>query len=140
MHNTFLGFDHVDMRVRSLALVESFYDALMPLLGLPRKRYVLIQNGSWLDVERGAAHNAVEYMETSESGERSRFFGVIEDDRTPQTMTRVAFRRAAPAGYAAWADILTTAGARNVEMSADMSFYPAVFFEDPAGTKLEICG
>ena len=29
-------------------------------------------------------------------------------------------------------------GAVNVELSADMDAYPAVFFEDPAGTLLEI--
>jgi hypothetical protein len=34
--------------------------------------------------------------------------------------------------------VLEDAGACNIEPSAEMSAYPAVFFEDPAGTKLEL--
>ena len=40
----FMGFDHVDVRVSSLELVEKFYDRLMPLLGLTRKRTAFVDS------------------------------------------------------------------------------------------------
>ena len=36
--------------------------------------------------------------------------------------------------------LLGKIGAINVELSETMETYPAVFFEDPAGTKLELIG
>jgi catechol 2,3-dioxygenase-like lactoylglutathione lyase family enzyme len=54
-------------------------------------------------------------------------------------LTRIAFRVGSAAEVEAWAADLPAHGALNVERSEDMAGYPAVFFEDPAGTKLEIC-
>ena len=52
----FMGFDHVDVRVSSLELVEKFYDRLMPLLGLTRKRTAFVDSdGEWLEALRPAA-------------------------------------------------------------------------------------
>ena len=36
--------------------------------------------------------------------------------------------------------LLGRIGAVNIELSETMETYPAVFFEDPAGTKLELIG
>ncbi len=135
----FAGFDHVDVRVRSLAAVEPFYDALMPLLGLPRKSYARVEGDEWTALERGGTHNAVEYFELPAAGRTARFIGFIEDSRHQASATRIAFGSAAPFDAAAWLERLQRLCARAVEPSADLESYPAVFFEDPAGTKLEIC-
>jgi hypothetical protein len=39
----------------------------------------------------------------------------------------------------AWEPRLRELGAREIEFSEDMDTYPALFFEDPGGTKLELC-
>ena len=63
----FLGFDHIDTRVRSLAAVEGFYDRLMPKLGLTRKRLAHVDaRGDWHDVSEERPYNTVEYAEESE--------------------------------------------------------------------------
>jgi catechol 2,3-dioxygenase-like lactoylglutathione lyase family enzyme len=136
----FAGFDHIDVRVRSLAEVESFYDALMPLLGLPRKSYALVgSDGEWTDLPRPGGHNAIEYFEALVTGRAAHFIGFIEDPEHRPQATRIAFRDAAPFEAAPWLERLRALGARVVEPSDDLVGYPAVFFEDPAGTKLEIC-
>jgi catechol 2,3-dioxygenase-like lactoylglutathione lyase family enzyme len=134
----FAGFDHIDARVRSLAAVEAFYDALLPELGLPRKtRSFVDAEGEWHSTAAGEAYNVAEYYEAEGDG-APRFLGIIEDAAMTPVLTRIAFR--APRGeLAAWAGRLQALGARNVETSEDMEAYPAVFFEDAVGTKLEIC-
>jgi catechol 2,3-dioxygenase-like lactoylglutathione lyase family enzyme len=135
----FAGFDHIDVRVRSLADVESFYDALMPLLGLPRKSYALVEGDEWTTLAGPGGHNAVEYFEPLVVGRTAHFIGFIEDPNHRAPATRIAFRAAAPFDAAGWLERLRALGARAVEPSFDLEAYPAVFFEDPAGTKLEIC-
>jgi len=135
----FAGFDHIDVRVRSLSAVEAFYDALMPLLGLPRKSYALVEGDEWTDLAAGGNHNAIEYFEPFVAGRTARFIGFIEDPEHHPPATRIAFREAGPFDGKAWLERLHALGARVVEPSADLDSYPAVFFEDPAGTKLEIC-
>jgi len=135
----FAGFDHLDVRVRSLAAVEPFYDALMPLLGLPRKSYAFVDGDEWTDLARPGGHNAVEYFEALVPGRTARFIGFIEDPAHVPPATRIAFRAAGPFDVGAWLRRLRALGAQTVEPSADTTSYPAVFFEDPAGTKLEIC-
>ncbi len=132
----FLGFDHVDARVSSLALVETFYDRLMPLLGLTRKRTAFVDGeGDWLDAGPLGEYNAIEYYTPPVAGAASYFIGFIENRDHVPPLTRIAFRVASPS---AWLSTLEELGARNVEPSAEMSVYPAIFFEDPAGTKLEL--
>jgi len=140
MTTEFLGFDHIDTRVWSLAVTESFYDQLMPKLGLPRKRHAYVdENGDWFDAPDGERYNAVEYYEPKTSGAAVHFIGFIEDSSMQPVGTRIAFRIASPDDLAKWWTFLNSVGAINIERSADPVGYPAIFFEDPCGTKLEIC-
>ena len=135
-----LRLDHVDIRVPSIALVEAFYDALLPTLGLSRKSGAHVAaDGEWYPVDADHPRNAVEYLTPIEPGSLGWFVGFIEDEpgMTP-TKTRVAFALDREADLAAVEALLRSAGAASIEWSSDET-YPAVFFEDPAGTKLEIC-
>lgn len=133
----FLGFDHVDCRVRSLAIVESFYDDLMPVIGLTEKRYAYIDpDGKWH--REFDSYNAVEYYEPEHPTKPRRFMGLIEDPLHRNNDTRIAFRVTVDQ-IALLTTMLIRIGAQNVEDSDDVD-YPAVFFEDPAGTKLEFIG
>ena len=135
----FRGFDHIDCRVRSLAAVESFYDNLMPLLGLSRKRYCFIDaQGDWHEPASGEPYNGVEYYEeSSSSGDIAHFIGFIEDPAHVPGKTRIAFR-VDHATIAERESDLASLGAHNIERSDDFEVYPALFFEDAAGTKLEL--
>ncbi|MGA8533255.1 MAG: hypothetical protein WB615_04015 [Candidatus Tumulicola sp.] len=134
----FAGYDHVDCRVASLAAVESFYDALMPELGLPLKRYSYVDDaGDWHQASADHRYNAIEFFEEPH-GDRATFFvGFIERRDHVASATRIAFRLDRIRLMEVEA-LLPAIGARNVERSADFEEYPAVFFEDPGGTKLEI--
>lgn len=133
----FLGFDHVDCRVRSLLLVEAFYDDLMPVLGLTEKRYAYVDpDGNWH--KEFDNYNAVEYFEPIHPSKPRRFMGLIENPLHRNNDTRIAFRvpiDQVPMLHA----LVERLGAQNVEASDDEA-YPAIFFEDPAGTKLELIG
>lgn len=133
----FLGFDHIDCRVRSLAAVESFYDDFMPALGLTEKRYAYVDpEGEWhTEFE---TYNAVEYYEAEHPTKPRRFFGLIENPLHRNNDTRIAFR-VPREHFAKLIALLNRFGAESVEPSDGYS-YPAVFFEDPAGTKLELAG
>ena len=134
----FLGIDHIDTRVKSVAAVESFYDRLMPELGLTVKRKAYVDAaGEWLDAD-SQRYNAIEYHEPEKPGEVSRFIGFIEDPLMQPALTRIAFRLETREELPRWVDLLKAAGAMKIEWSADMDSYPAIFFEDPAGTKLEL--
>jgi catechol-2,3-dioxygenase len=54
------------------------------------------------------------------------------------TATRLAFALDSEADLAAVEALVRAAGGRVVEFSSDAG-YPALFFEDPLGTRLEIC-
>lgn len=135
----FLGFDHIDTRVRSLAAVEPFYDRLMSVLGLPKKQRSFVDaQGDWHDLKPGQPHNVAEYFEDSAAGRAAFFIGFIEDAAMLPVKTRIAFRVPGPFDAAHWERVLREVGAKNIEPSASMSDYPAIFFEDPTGTKLEV--
>lgn len=135
----FIGFDHIDMRVPSLAAVETFYDALLPALGLSRTKYSHVDaRGDWHDPDDDHPTNAKEYYEPKVAGRPSSFIGIIEDGSMRPTLTRIAFRVASRAALNDWEERIVAIGARCVERSAEMDAYPALFFEDPAGTKLEL--
>ena len=139
-NKTFLGLDHVDTRVDSISAVEAFYDDLMPKLGLPRKRFAYVDAaGDWQTVADGETYNAVEYYEDESAVKPRRFIGFIEDRGMTPQKTRIAFRVSTPDRLKQLAHFLAGIGAKNVDLSADMQNYPAVFFEDPAGTRLELC-
>ncbi len=133
----FLGFDHIDTRVRSVRAVEAFYDRLMPELGLPEKRLAHVdERGDWHDASDAKPYNTVEYYERSTPGKAGCFIGFVEDAQMIPTSTRIAFR--VPASVLdRWHTLLASIGAANIEWSASAE-YPALFFEDPAGTKLEV--
>jgi catechol 2,3-dioxygenase-like lactoylglutathione lyase family enzyme len=134
----FQGFDHIDTRVRSLKVVEAFYDRLMPELGLPNKRRAHVdERGDWGDPSDEKPYNTVEYYEPEISGMVGCFIGFIEDKKMTPTSTRIAFRTASREELDRWHAFLTTIGAVKIEWSASEQ-YPAIFFEDAAGTKLEI--
>ncbi|HXW51846.1 MAG TPA: VOC family protein [Candidatus Acidoferrales bacterium] len=135
----FLGYDHVDTRVRSIAAVEPFYDQLMSALGMPRKKYSYVDPaGEWREPSAEHPYNTVEYYEPPAAGVVARFIGFIEDAGMQPTLTRIAFRVAAPFDASSWVSFLQRIGARTIEPSVSDE-YPAVFFEDPSGTKLEVC-
>src|SRR5579872_577960 len=140
MSNGFLGFDHIDLRVRSLPAVEAFYDDFLPKLGLTRKRFAHVDaGGEWHEPNDERPYNAAEYYEEPKIGAAAFFIGVIEDLATLPTATRVAFRVASRADLDMWQRELASIGAVRVEPSAEMETYPALFFEDAAGTRLELC-
>jgi catechol 2,3-dioxygenase-like lactoylglutathione lyase family enzyme len=140
MMSEFLGIDHVDVRVPSLAEVEAFYDRLMPALGLVRKGTAHVAaDGEWHKVSPEHPRNAIEFYEVRpRDGSHARFIGFIEDVDMRPTRTRIAFRVAAREDVEAWEPRLREMGARFVECADDFATYPAVFFEDPCGTRLEI--
>ena len=134
----FGGFDHVDMRVPALGAVERFYDELARRLGLTGKRYCNVEFGgaSW-DEGTADSYNAVEYFEEDVSGRRALFFGVIEETGAQPARSRLAFT-VERESLDEWANALPAIGARDVERESDES-YPAIFFTDPLGTRLEVC-
>jgi len=135
----FLGFDHVDARVRSVKSVEGFYDRLMPALGMTEKTYSLIDaEGNWVKAD-ATRYNIIEYYEPEQAGRVACFMGFIEDTQMQPVGTRIAFR-VAPGELDEWMKRLQEFGARNIELSENPQEYPAIFFEDPAGTKLELLG
>jgi uncharacterized glyoxalase superfamily protein PhnB len=137
---TFFGVDHVDTRVTKLADAEPFYDRLMPKLGLTSKRYAHVDAaGNWRTAADGEPYNAVEYYERGDAGNVPRFVGFIEEAGMMPTKTRMAFRIPEREQLQQFASFLVSIGAKDVEFSADMDHYPAIFFEDPAGTRLELC-
>ena len=133
----FLGYDHIDCRVRSLDAVESFYDELLPVLGLTEKRYAYIDlEGEWH--QEFDNYNVVEYYEPEHPTKPRRFMGLIESPLHRNNDTRIAFRVTLEQ-LSELLPMLEKLGAQNVEESGEPD-YPAIFFEDPAGTKLEFIG
>jgi catechol 2,3-dioxygenase-like lactoylglutathione lyase family enzyme len=134
----FYGYDHVDCRVRSLAVVESFYDELLPEVGLTEKRYAYVDpDGQWHD--QFDTYNAIEYFEEAHPTKPRRFFGIIENPLHRNNETRIAFRVA----HQRLDELIALArrlGAVSLELNDDMERYPSAFFEDPGGTKLELIG
>jgi len=134
----FAGYDHVDCRVRSLAAVEAFYDALMPELSLPRKRFSYVDDdGEWHEASADHRYNAIEFFEEAHLDRATFFVGFIERGEHVPGATRIAFR-VERSRLLEIESLLERIGAVRVERSDDFEEYPAVFFEDPAGTQLEI--
>lgn len=133
------GLDHADIRVPSIAAVEAFYDAVLPALGLPVKTDAHVApDGDWHEVGPGRPRNAVEYHSTAEKGARYWFVGFIEDEAAARSATRIAFALDDESALLEVEALLRAAGARVIEPSEEV-WYPAIFFEDPIGTRLEIC-
>ena len=117
-------FDHVDLRVRSLAEARAFYEALLPALGFTRKAKIK----EWLQYEATGTDGAPE------------FFGVTESPQHAANECRIAFHADSIREVERLAVIAVQAGARNVEGPAfEDEHYYAVYFEDPSSNRLEIC-
>lgn len=116
-------FDHIDLRVPNLAEVTPFYETLLPALGFTRR----VEVEDWLQYE--------DVMEIAGG-----FFGVTQSPAHVANENRIAFRADSVAEVEELAEIAVGAGARNVEgpMLYDVGYH-AVFFEDPAGNRFEIC-
>lgn len=133
------GLDHADIRVASIAAVEAFYEALLPPLGLTRKSEAHVDAaGDWYDVAADRPRNVIEYHTEKRPGSKGWFVGFIESPGTIATGTRIAFALDDEANLAAVEALLHRIGARVIQRSESEN-YPAVFFEDPIGTRLEIC-
>jgi catechol 2,3-dioxygenase-like lactoylglutathione lyase family enzyme len=118
-------YDHIDLRVRSLAQVRDFYMTLLPALGFTRN----VEVEGWLQ------------FEAAESAGATEFFGVTESSRHVHNECRIAFWAESRHDVDRLADLAMRAGALNVEGPgyAEGPGYYAVFFEDPDGNRLEIC-
>src|SRR6516164_5952066 len=110
-------YDHIDLRVPQLAVVTSFYEALLPALGFSRDARVQ----GWLQFE--AADNDI-----------TEFFGVTESHSHVANENRIAFWAESQSEVEWLAEVARRAGARNIEgpMQYEPGYY-AVFFEDPSG-------
>jgi|ERR1043165_7893144 predicted lactoylglutathione lyase len=115
-------FDHIDLRVPSLAAVKPFYAALLPALGF----FHDVSNEQWFQFE---AEN------------QGAFFGIIESSRHVPNENRIAFWADSKDEVNRLAEIARSAGGQNIEGPNydEGPGYYAVFFEDPCGNRLEIC-
>ncbi|WP_009961466.1 VOC family protein [Verrucomicrobium spinosum] len=116
-------FDHVDLRVSSLAIVQPFYEALLPALGFTRDEQI----EGWLQFE-------------APEGPVTEFFGVTESPNHQPNENRIAFWAESPSEVNRLGAIAVAAGANHVEGPRyEAPQYYAIFFEDPCGNRLEIC-
>ncbi|ALA56887.1 VOC family protein [Nitrospira moscoviensis] len=122
-------FDHVDLRVHSLAEARPFYRALLPALGFTQDMTI----EEWLQFEAPGSDGSME------------FFGVTESPTHAANECRIAFWAESIQEVDRLAAAAVQAGARNVEGPSheipqpEEAIYYAVFFEDPSGNRLEIC-
>lgn len=116
-------YDHIDLRVSSIADVTPFYELLLPALGFTRR----VSVEGWLQFE--AADGGI-----------TEFFGVTESPGHSANENRIAFWAASASEVDRLAEIARRAGASHIEgpMPYEPGYY-AVFFEDPCGNRLEIC-
>ena len=116
-------YDHMDVRVRSLAEAREFYELLLPALGFRHR----------MDVEGWLSFQAADAGKTE-------FFGITESTHHVPNECRIAFWAESKGDVDRLAEIAVQAGARNVEGPGydEGPGYYAVFFEDPSGN-LEIC-
>lgn len=124
-HTRRLGLDHIDLRVPSLAAARLFYRILLPALGFTKD----VSDEKWFQFEADAP------------GGMGEFFGITESPQHVPNETRVAFWAESTTEVDRLADVVRRAGARNIEgpgFDKGPGYY-AVFFEDPAGNRLEIC-
>ena len=120
-------FDHIDLRVRDRARAQKFYSQILPALGFTRDKSA---------EEWGA-------FEVQGDGEPAEFFAFDEDANHVPNKTRIAFWADSHEKVDRIAEIVRTAGGRNLEGPQIWPEYTpgyyALFFEDPDGNKLEVC-
>ena len=120
-------FDHIDLRVRSLAEAKPFYAAFLPAIGFP----------DFCETPIGIAYDA------RREHPKPEFIGLIEDPIHVPNATRLAFWVDTKEDVERIAEVIRSAGARSVEGPMFCPEYSAtyygVFFEDPCGNRLEVC-
>jgi catechol 2,3-dioxygenase-like lactoylglutathione lyase family enzyme len=117
-------FDHIDLRVSDLGSVREFYGTLLPRLGFTEEMNI----PDWL-----------QYY--SQGEEPTEFFGVTQSPAHTPNENRIAFWASSTTEVDEIAQVLREIGARNIEgpgYEGSQAYY-AVFFEDPAGNRLEVC-
>ena len=114
-------YDHIDLRVRSLAAARSFYETFLPALGFT----LSVGIEGWLTFETTATDSVPE------------FFGVTESSQHVANECRIAFWADSNSEVERLAEIAVRAGAQNVEGPGyhEGPGYYAVFFEDPSGNR-----
>jgi catechol 2,3-dioxygenase-like lactoylglutathione lyase family enzyme len=117
-------FDHIDLRVPELEAVREFYGALLPRLGFTQDMNI----PDWLQYN-------------SQGDGPTEFFGVTQSPGHTPNENRIAFWASSIAEVDEIAQELREIGARNIEGPSheDSEDYYGVFFEDPAGNRLEVC-
>lgn len=120
-------FNHVDLRVADIDEALRFYAALLPRLGFTRERH----GGGWKVFAAGDRSPSTPY------------FGFTEEAGHRPDATRIAFWAGSELEVDRLAEVVRTAGGRNVSgPKACPEYSPtyyAVFFDDPSGNHLEIC-
>lgn len=118
-------FNHIDLRVPSLAEVRQFYTMLLPALGFSKDASA----GEWFT------------FEAENRARGSEFFGITESPRHVPNETRIAFWAENNDEVDRLAEVVRRAGGRNIDGPGydEGPGYYAVFFEDPCGNRLEIC-
>jgi catechol 2,3-dioxygenase-like lactoylglutathione lyase family enzyme len=118
-------FDHIDLRVPSLAEVRPFYATLLPALGFTKD----VSDERWFQVE------------AEDSSGANEFFGITESPGHVPNETRIAFWAESTGEVDRLSEVVRRARGRKIEgPSYDEGVgYYAVFFEDPCGNRLEIC-
>ena len=118
-------YDHIDLRVRSLAEARPFYHALLPALGFTHD----VGIEGWLQFEAPGTDGIPE------------FFGITESPRHVANECRIAFWADSTGEVDRLTEIIVRVGARNIEGPGyyEGHGYYAVFFEDHSGNRLEIC-
>jgi catechol 2,3-dioxygenase-like lactoylglutathione lyase family enzyme len=117
-------FDHIDLRVSDLGSVREFYGTLLPRLGFTEEMNI----PDWL-----------QYYSQGEGP--TEFFGVTQSPTHTPNENRIAFWASSTTEVDEIAQVLREISARNIEgpgYEGSQAYY-AVFFEDPAGNRLEVC-
>ena len=118
-------FDHIDLRVPSLAAARPFYAMLLPALGYTKDASA----EGWFTLQAESVSGAGD------------FFGILESPRHVPNETRIAFWAESTGEVDRLAEVVRRAGGRNIEGPGydEGPGYYAVFFEDPCGNRLEVC-
>jgi predicted enzyme related to lactoylglutathione lyase len=118
-------YDHIDLRVHSLAEARPFYEILLPALGFTRRAEI----EGWLQ------------FEAVEPGGAAEFFGITEAVMHQANACRIAFWAESTTAVDRLAEVVRRAGGRGIEGPGydEGPGYYALFFEDPSGNRLEIC-
>ena len=107
-----------------MAEARPFYEALLPALGFTRND----SNATWLEFEYDDGERVTDYFAVTEA-----------KDHLPN-QTRIAFWAESQNEVDRLAEVVRNAGARNIEGPGfEGDFHYAVFFEDPAGNRFEVC-